>query len=120
MMDLGRIDRPLRVNLVTRIESIRKLLESSPDDTFLLYSLGMELLGAEQPAEAIEQFQRVIRQDPGYLAAYLQAGQAMLSTGDSSGAAAMLRRGIALAAEQGDQHAADRLKLLLTAVQGTD
>ena len=101
---------------VSRMESSRRRLETSPDDTFLLYSLGMELLGAGQPAEALARFQRILELDAGYLAAYSQAAKAMQETGDPSGAADMLRRGMALAERVGDHHSSDRLALLLAAL----
>ena len=101
---------------MSRIESIRRMLQDSPNDTFLLYSLGMELLADGQQAEAILQFQRVIELDSGYLAAYPQAAQAQAEMGDKPGAAAILRSGLAVAEEKGDGHTKDRLELLLKAL----
>ena len=76
---------------MTRIDSIRKLLASSPDDTFLLYSLGMELMGDGRAAEAVEAFERVLRSDPDYLAAYGQVGHALEAVGDRAAAAVRYR-----------------------------
>lgn len=103
---------------MSRIESIRELLASSPDDTFLLYSLGMELLGGDHPAEAAEQFRRVIQLDPDYLAAYAQLGLALQATGDNAAAAEVFAQGVEVADRQGNGHAADRLRLLLSAAEG--
>jgi len=99
---------------MSRIDSIRKLLACSPDDTFLLYSLGMELLGSDEPADAVAQFRRVLARDPDYLAAYAQMGRAMQAAGDQAGAAEIFTRGIEVARRQGDQHTAERLGLLLS------
>ncbi len=101
---------------MTRIESIRKLLAASPDDTFLLYSLGMELLAAGRAAEAVEAFERVVGHDPEYLAAYGQLGHALEAVGDRPAAAERYRQGQAVARRQGDGHAADRFALWLAAV----
>lgn len=98
---------------MSRIDSIRKLLQSSPSDTFLLYSLGMELLSANQPAEALDQFRKVLQADPGYLAAYEQAAKALLAGGEKPAAAEMLREGIAAAEKKGDRHAKDHMQMRL-------
>ncbi len=103
---------------MSRIDAIRDLLGKTPDDAFLLYSLGMELLGAEKPAEAAGQFQRIIELDADYLAAYPQAARALEEAGHTESAAEMLRRGLAVAEAAGDTHAADRMKLLLGALAG--
>ena len=101
-----------------RIESIQKMLQTAPQDTFLLYSLGMELLSAGEAGDAVGPFNRVIELDASYLAAYSAAARAMQESGDPDGAAALLARGIAAAETAGDSHAADRLKLLLDAAKG--
>ena len=98
---------------VSRIDSIRKLLAGSPDDVFLLYGLGMELLGAGRPAEAAESFRRVLELDGKYLAAYTQAAKALQQAGDRSGAASLLRRGLAVADQADDRHTKERLALQL-------
>lgn len=101
---------------MSRIDAIRKLLNDSPQDTFLLYSLGMELLSAGQTAEAVRQFQRVIELDPEYLAAYQQAAKALQTLGDKPAAADMLRKGIVVADKKGDRHARDRMQPVLDAL----
>lgn len=104
---------------MTRIDSIRKLLAASPDDTFLLYSLGMELMAAGRAAEAVEAFERARQCDPDYLAAYGQLGHALDAAGDRDAAAEQYRAGLAVAERQGDQHAADRFRLWLSAAGGS-
>lgn len=102
---------------MSRLETIRKLLEASPQDAFLRYSLGMELLAAEQPAAALEQFRQVMAIDPDYLAAYQQAAKALQALKDRTAAADMARRGLAVAEKKGDAHAADRLRTLVSALE---
>ena len=101
---------------MSRIDSIRKLLERSPEDVFLLYSLAMELLTAGQPAEALDRFRRVLELDADYLPAYPQAAKALQALGDKPAAAEMLRRGLAVAERKGDRHARDRIQLVLDAL----
>lgn len=102
---------------VSRIEQIRKLLAQSPNDTFLLYSLGMEQLSQGSPHEAAATFDRVLELDENYLPAYTQGAAARRQAGDLPAAAAMLEKALALANRQGDTHAADRISLLLEALR---
>ena len=102
---------------MSRIDAIRRMLQQSPDDTFLLYSLGMELLAAAQAAEAVGQFRRVLELDSRYLAACAPAAQAYRKMGDIASAADMLRYGLQAADEAGDTHTRDRLRLLLDALE---
>ena len=101
---------------MSRVDAIRQLLQESPNDTFLLYGLGMELLAAGRAAEAAGQFQRVLELDSLYLAAYPPAAQALRQMGDIAGAADTLRRGLAAASQEDDSHTRDRLRLLLDAL----
>ncbi len=66
---------------MSRIEAIQKMLEDAPQDTFLLYSLGMELLSAGSGAEAAERFNQVLQLDRTYLAAYGAALGEVVGTG---------------------------------------
>ncbi len=102
---------------MSRIEQIRKLLAANGDDAFLLYSLGMELLGEGTAAQAADAFGRVLEVDPNYLAAYTQGAAACRQMGDVTGALRLLEKGLALAKSQGDQHTADRIILLLEALR---
>ena len=102
---------------MSRIEQIRKLLSQSPNDTFLLYSLGMEQLGQAQPREAAATFARVLELDANYLPAYTQAAAAHRQMGDVAAAVQLLRQGKELALRTHDQHAADRISLLLEAME---
>src|SRR5688572_4705288 len=65
-----------------RLQQLQKMLEAAPDDTFLLYGIGMEYKKAGDPERAVEHFNRVLQIDPGYCYAYYQRGQTAETTGD--------------------------------------
>ena len=88
-----------------RMTKLSAMLEKQPSDPFLLYSIGMEHKKADDPARAIEFFDRTLRADPGYCYAYYQKGQTLESTGDAEGAKRVYREGIEAAARVGDEHA---------------
>ena len=66
---------------MSRIEQIRQLLAKSPDDTFLLYSLGMEQLSGDEPREAATTFARA-RQAPSVVRRSGASGETRLFNAD--------------------------------------
>lgn len=104
--------------MTDRIDRIRKLLEASPDDVFLVYSLGMELLSAGRPEDAAEQFARCARIDPEYLAAYVEEGKAWRSAGRLDQARRAFEASLALARRQGQDHIRDHIQQQLDGLVG--
>lgn len=86
------------------------MLESSRDDVFLHYSLGMELASAELFGEGAEEFLRCIELDAGYLPAYVEAGKALRATGRLTEAREIFTAGEHLAAERGETHTQDHIR----------
>ena len=93
-----------------RVEAIRKMLAERPDDTFLIYSLGMELASAGRFDEAVEQFQRCLELDSEYLPAHTELGKTFRSAGRLDEARQAFATGMQLAAEHGDSHLRDHLQ----------
>jgi Flp pilus assembly protein TadD len=93
----------------TRKAQIEELLAADPDDSFLRYGLAMEHAGAGEDAEAVACLRELVRRDPDYVPAYLQAGRALMRLGDDEAARATLTAGIAVAQRTGDAHAAGEM-----------
>jgi tetratricopeptide (TPR) repeat protein len=55
-----------------RIETVREMLKDDPNDPFLHYALGLELVKKQNYQEAISAFQTVIQLNETYVAAYYQ------------------------------------------------
>ncbi len=70
------------------VESYRAAASERPNDAQALADLGWGLYGAAQYAEAVEQFQRALSADPGYLDAHYGLGLAHKALGDKTAAAA--------------------------------
>src|SRR3954447_20350682 len=64
-----------------KLQQLFKLLEREPNDTFLLYGVGMEYKKLGAPDKAIEHFDRVLKTDPNYCYAYYQKGQVLEQSG---------------------------------------
>jgi tetratricopeptide (TPR) repeat protein len=79
----------------TRIETLQQLLAQDPRSTFARYGLAMEYVNTQQLAQAIEQFETVIANDPLYSAAYYHGGQTLEKMGQLDRARDLYRRGLA-------------------------
>jgi len=99
-----------------RIESIKRMLEESPDDVFLHYSLGMEYASGGHYDEAAEEFNRCVELDDGYLAAYVEAGKALRSAGRLGEAREVFLSARELASVQGELHMRDYIQQQIDAL----
>jgi len=95
--------------MTDRIDAIRKLLESDPDDVFLNYSLAMECVAAERAEEALAAFEACRAIDPAYIPAYVEAGKCARTAGQLDAARELFQEGLKLALKAGDNHIADYL-----------
>jgi tetratricopeptide (TPR) repeat protein len=103
---------------VDRMQQLRRMLDKSPDDPFLLYGIAMEHKKLGDAADAIQFFERTIQVDPGYCYAYYQRGQTLEQAGDEDGAKQAYRDGIAAAVKKGDPHARAELEAALDLLGG--
>jgi Flp pilus assembly protein TadD len=92
------------------------MLETSPDDPFLLYALAMEFKRSNE-SQALELLGRVIQIDPNQAYAYFQLGQVHEGAGRMDDARDVYRRGIEAAGRGGDEHARSELMGALDALE---
>jgi tetratricopeptide (TPR) repeat protein len=93
-----------------RISAIKAMLEKTPDDVFLHYSLGMEYASAGRHDEGACEFRRCVELDGNYLPAYVEAGKCLRSSGRLAEAREIFAAGMALAAMQGQTHMQDYIR----------
>lgn len=93
----------------SRREKIEALLADDPRDTFLRYSLALELQKEGQQEQSLSRLNELIEDDPPYVPAFLMAGQQLVQLGQHAQAREVFARGIAEAQSQGDQHAAEEM-----------
>lgn len=96
-----------------RIETIRELLNKDPDDLFLNYSLGMELVKTERWDEALAAFAHCEELDAAYLPAKVEAGKALRSAGRLNDARDAFLRARQAAQTAGDHHVEDYVQTQL-------
>src|SRR5436190_18771887 len=93
----------------TRKQQIEEMLADEPNDPFLRYGLAMEYVSAGDDAQAVCCFHELLAVDAAYVAAYMQAGQALVRLNRIAEARDVWNRGIVAARQKGDQHAAEEM-----------
>jgi Flp pilus assembly protein TadD len=96
--------------MTNRKQQLQEMLTEEPKDPFLRYGLAMEFVSEGNDEEAVRQFRDLFAIAPDYMPAYQQAGQALVRLGRPLEAREALERGIAVARQQGDLHAAEEMQ----------
>ncbi len=85
-----------------RADQIRKMLQKTPDDAFLLYGLALEHKKAGELDQALAMLDRTTAADANFAYAFFQRGQILESTGKIEEAKSAYRAGVEAAARAGD------------------
>ena len=101
----------------TRREKIEAMLVEDPTDTFLRYSLAMELAKEGAHDESLAKFGELIRDEPPYVPAYFMAGQQLARIGRTEDARSILSAGIIAAEKQNNHHAAGEMTEFLASIR---
>ncbi len=99
-----------------RVRAILAMLESSPKDVFLHYSLGMEYAAAGLHEEAVAKFKECIAIDQGYVPAYVEAGKSLRHVGKLNDAREVFSTAMHIADAQGEKHITDYIKQQLESI----
>jgi tetratricopeptide (TPR) repeat protein len=102
--------------MASRREKIEAMLADEPGDTFLRYSLAMELDKEGDHAASLAKFAELTRDKPPYVPAFFMAGQQLARLDRSDEARTFLRNGIEAARAQGDSHAAGEMSEFLASL----
>ena len=92
-----------------RIKTLQQLLQMDPGDVFTEFALGLEFLEAH-PERAQAHFYQTLEKDNRYVAAYFQLGKLFFDQGHEKAATDWLEKGIRVAEEVGDAHAAGEMQ----------
>jgi thioredoxin-like negative regulator of GroEL len=91
---------------MNRRERIEAMLAEDPGDTFLRYSLAMELRSEGKNQESLKWLNELMAEDPPCVPAFFMAAQQLVDLDEIEAARERLRVGIDQARAQGDSHAA--------------
>jgi len=100
----------------SRREKIEAMLVAEPRDTFLRYSLALELEKEGQNEPSLSGLRDLMADSPPYVPAFFRTGQQLARLGRIDDARTALRDGIDAARAQGDTHAAGEMSELLASL----
>jgi cytochrome c-type biogenesis protein CcmH/NrfG len=101
----------------SRKDQIEEMLKDEPNDPELRYMLAMEHASTGHDAEAVRCFEDLIVRCPHYAPGFHQGGRTLARVGRIDEARAVLRKGIPVALEQGNEHAAGEMQELLASLE---
>ncbi len=103
--------------MANRVDEIKKMLKTDPNDSFLTYALALEYEKAENPKEAIRILEELNSQTPDYIGSYYKLGQLYESHDKFDKAIVVYTNGIKLADEKNDSKAKGELEEALWLIE---
>lgn len=101
-----------------RIEELNRMLEESPDDSFLQYALALESEKSGSLKDAIQRMENLLERDATYLPAYYQLARLLIIDEKITEASTILDKGILLAQRQNNRHTLAELRMLADEISG--
>ena len=96
-----------------KLAGLREILALDAKNSFARYGVAMELAGRGDIAEALKEFDTLLKDDPDYTAGYFMVAQTLAKAGRTAEAAARLKDGIGCAARSGNRHALSEMQAML-------
>lgn len=88
-----------------RLKQLQNLLESSPNDSFLLYAIAKEFESLERIDEALQGYRQLTELHPEYVGTYYHYAKLLEEQEETDKALAIYEKGMSIARKVGDQHA---------------
>lgn len=92
---------------------LEEFLAAHPQDAFARYGLAMECSNQGDSDAAIANFEKLLAENPNYVAGYFQYGQMLARLSRTADAKRTLDSGIEAARRTGDQHAGSEMEAAL-------
>jgi len=93
-----------------RLDSLLKLFEQDPKDSFLSYGIALEQISEGNYEEAEKYLTSLQKKDPDYVPAYMQLAQVYENLNLIDKAKNIYKEGIEIARKNNDSHAADEME----------
>lgn len=93
-----------------RIATILEMLQSQPNDSFLMHALGLEYLKAGKDIAAKDTFIALLAHNPDYAGTYYHLANLLYKMKDEKLAIVYFEKGMAIAKKLKDQHAYNELQ----------
>lgn len=110
----------LSMSIKSRIDSLKDFLHMEPNDAFTMYALALEYAREDNLNESENYFTRLLKQHPGYLAAYYHLGKLYERLNNTVEAGSIYMAGIKLAERLNNNHARNELNSAYKELTGVD
>jgi tetratricopeptide (TPR) repeat protein len=94
---------------MARLTLLLKHLESSPNDSFILFAIAKEYEGMEDYRTAMQYYTQLRSMHPNYVGTYYHLGKLYEKVNDPDSAMETYTTGMAIAKKENDHHAASEL-----------
>lgn len=101
----------------TRLAKLKELLKMQPDDPFMLYAVGFEYESADDYAQALGYYEKILSGHKDYLPVYYQSGLLYAQLGKTERALQLLNEGVALARSQQDSKTLRELNAAIAQIE---
>jgi len=95
---------------MNRIERIKEMLASSPNDNFLRHALALEYIKAGNDANARTLFEAILTESPDYTGSYYHLGKLLERNNETGLAIEWYEKGMAAAKAANERHAYNELQ----------
>jgi len=96
-----------------RLSGLLDLYKKDPDDSFVIYGIALEYKSIKNYSESENYFKILIEKDPNYVPAYMQYAIIKEETNDILKAKEIYTKGIKIARQKGETHAAQEMEEFL-------
>lgn len=93
-----------------RIKQINEFLRNSLGDSFLKHALALEYIKLGDDVTALQLFEELLANDPGYVGSYYHLGKLYERNDDTEKAIEWYLKGMEVAKAKGEQHAFGELR----------
>jgi tetratricopeptide (TPR) repeat protein len=97
----------------SRRTMLEEFLATHPQDAFARYGLAMECANQGDAAAAVHNFEKLLSDNPNYVAGYFHYGQLLAKLSRTDEARRTLTQGIETARKSGDHHASSEMEAAL-------
>ncbi len=101
------------IYIMSRLNELETMLDSSPEDPFIIYALAREYELNLATMQALLMYEHLVTEHPNYIATYYHYAKLLYTAGNMNEASSMIERGIEWGTKVKDMHAVSEIKGLL-------